>query len=177
MGEPGAWEYLDQAAADADGTGEPQQIVPVRLARAEAYWLDGKPAEAAREAELADDVVARGDDWDRGEVAVWLRRTGSDRGPRRQIAEPYQRELGGDWAGAAQLWTELGCPYPAGLALLDAGDEPSLREALRIFTDLGATVHGRAHPAADAPARHPVHPGRAPDRDPGASTRADPAGA
>jgi hypothetical protein len=80
------------------------------------------------------------DDWDRGAVAVWLRRTGSGRGPRRQIAEPYQRELGGDPAGAAQLWTELGCPYPAGLALLDAGDEASLREALQIFTDLGATA-------------------------------------
>ena len=140
MGEPDAWDYLDPAAADADGSGEPQQIVPVRLARAEAYWLDGQAAAAAREAELADDVVARGDDWDRGEVAVWLRRTGSGRGPRPQIAEPHQRELGGDAAGAAQLWTQLGCPYPAGLALLGAGDEPSLREALRIFTGLGATV-------------------------------------
>ena len=140
VGEPGAWDYLDQAAADADGTGEPQQIVPVRLARTEAYWLEGKTAEAAREAELADDVADRGDDWDRGAVAVWLRRTRSDRGPRHRIAEPYQRELGGDPAGAAQLWTRLGCPYPAGLALLDAGDEPSLRKALQIFTDLGATA-------------------------------------
>jgi DNA-binding CsgD family transcriptional regulator len=140
LGEPTAWDYLDQAAMDADGTREPQQIVPVRLARAEAYWLDGKPAEAAWEAELADDVVDRGDDWERGGVAVWLRRTGSRRGPRRPVAEPYRRELDGDPAGAAQLWTQLGCPYPAGLALLGAGDEPSLREALQIFTDLGAAA-------------------------------------
>jgi len=139
-GEPDAWDYLDQAAADADGTGEPQQIVPVRLARAEAYWLDGRLAEAAREAGLADGAVDRGDDWERGAVAAWLRRSGSDRGPRGQVAEPYRRELDGDLAGAAQLWTRLGCPYPAGLALLDAGDEPSLRAALQIFTDLGASA-------------------------------------
>jgi hypothetical protein len=29
----------------------------VRLARAEAHWLDGKPADARREAELADDAA------------------------------------------------------------------------------------------------------------------------
>ena len=46
QGEPGAWECLDQAMADADGTGEPQSIVPVRLARAEALWLAGDLADA-----------------------------------------------------------------------------------------------------------------------------------
>ena len=81
-GEPGAWDHLDQAMSYADGTGEPQQIVPVRLARAEAFWLEGRLDEAAREAGLADDVSAGTDRWDRGAVAVWLRRTGSDRGPR-----------------------------------------------------------------------------------------------
>jgi hypothetical protein len=38
-GEATAWEYLDQAMADAERTGEPQSIVPVRLARAEACVL------------------------------------------------------------------------------------------------------------------------------------------
>ncbi len=55
-GEPGAWDRLDEAMRSADGTAEPQHILRVRLARAEAYWLDGRPAEARREAELADDV-------------------------------------------------------------------------------------------------------------------------
>ena len=36
-GEPGVWEYLDEAASAADGTA----VVPVRLARAEAHWLQG----------------------------------------------------------------------------------------------------------------------------------------
>lgn len=140
QGQSGAWEYLDEAMGYADGTGEPQNIVPARLARAEACWLDDRLADARRELELADDVVADCDQWDRGDVAVWLRRTGSDRPPRGEIAAPGRRELEGDWVGAARLWTDLGCPYEAGLALLGSADEPSLREALRIFAGLGASA-------------------------------------
>jgi hypothetical protein len=71
-------------------------------------------------------------------VAVWLQRTGSARPPRGELAAPHRRQLDGDWAGAARLWMDLGCPYEAGLALLGSADEASLREALWIFTDLGA---------------------------------------
>ena len=42
-GEPGAWARLDEAMRSADGTTEPQHILRVRVARAEAYWLDGRP--------------------------------------------------------------------------------------------------------------------------------------
>jgi DNA-binding CsgD family transcriptional regulator/tetratricopeptide (TPR) repeat protein len=142
-GEPGVWEYLDEAAQAADGTGEPQQIVPVRLARAEAYWLDAKPIDAVREAELADDVSAHCDEWERGEVAVWLQRTGSARPPRGELAEPYQRHIDGYQEKAAQLWTDLGCPYEAAMALLDATEEAALRQALAIFTSLGASAAAR----------------------------------
>ena len=140
QGEPGAWECLDEAIMYADGAGEPQSIVPVRLARAEAFWLEGNLADARREAELADDAADGCDEWDRGAVAVWLRRTGSARPPRGELAAPYQRQLDGDPAGAARLWTDLGCPYEAGLALLGSTDETSLRQALWIFIDLGASA-------------------------------------
>ena len=137
---PGAWEYLDEAIGYADGAGEPQLIVPARLARAEACWLEDRLADARREAELADEVAADADEWDRGAVAVWLRRTASGRPPRGAVAAPCQRELDGDWAGAARLWTDLRCPYEAGLALLGSADEGSLRESLRIFAGLGASA-------------------------------------
>jgi DNA-binding CsgD family transcriptional regulator/tetratricopeptide (TPR) repeat protein len=140
QGTRSCWECLDEAATAADGTGEPQQIVLVRLARAEAYWLQGETAEAIREAELTDDVCAEGDAWDRGAVAAWLRRTGSDRPPRSDLAEAYQLQMAGDWEEAARLWTVLGCPYDAALALHDATDETALREALKIFTGLGASA-------------------------------------
>jgi tetratricopeptide (TPR) repeat protein len=76
-GEPGVWEYLDEAAATADEAGEPQNQVPARLARAEAHWLAGDPDAARREAELALDVCTTPNGWLRGAVAVWLPRVRS----------------------------------------------------------------------------------------------------
>jgi DNA-binding CsgD family transcriptional regulator len=84
--EPGAWASLDEAIQIATGSDEPQSIVPVRLSRAEAWWLEGDPEAARREAELADDRAAQSDPWERGTVAVWLRRTTSQRRPRGVVA-------------------------------------------------------------------------------------------
>src|SRR5690242_3801197 len=134
-GEPQAWTYLDEAAASADEAGEPQNQVPARLARAEAYWLGGELDTARREAELAHDAAcATPSAWLRGAVAVWLRRLGSPRRIEGEVAEPYRLLLGGDPAGAAAAWTRLGCPYDAAMALADAsgeapGPETALREA------------------------------------------------
>jgi DNA-binding CsgD family transcriptional regulator/tetratricopeptide (TPR) repeat protein len=139
-GEARAWEPLDEAVAAADGTGEPQWIVPARLARAEAHWLAGQPDSAARDAEVADDLCARGDAWDRGAVAVWLRRAGSRRPARGGLAEPYRLQAAGEWEEAARLWTALSCPYEAALARHDSGEETALRQALKMFHDLGATA-------------------------------------
>ena len=139
-GDDGAWECLDEAAAGADGTGEPQWIIPARLARAEAYWLAGEPELARREAELACDAAADAIAWDRGAVACWLHRCGSAGTPPGELAEPYQRQLDGFPEKAAQLWTDLGCPYEAALALYDTDQERPLRQALALFTELGAVA-------------------------------------
>jgi DNA-binding CsgD family transcriptional regulator/tetratricopeptide (TPR) repeat protein len=172
QGAPGCWECLDEAAAAAAGSGEPQFLLPVRLARAEVHWLAGEAAEARREAELADDVCASGEDaWERGAVAVWLRRTGSPRPPRDNLAEPCRLQVAGDWEQAARLWTALGCPYEAALALYDAPQEAALRDALRIFTGLGAS-------AAAQLTRHKMRllGIRSIPRDPRPATRAHPLG-
>jgi len=139
-GEPGVWECLDEAVGYADGAGEAQNIVPVRLERAEARWLEGDQAAALREVELAHDSGAGADHWGRGALAVWLVRTGSSRELPRGLAEPYQRQIDGDWAGAARFWLDLGCPYEAVMALLDSPEEDDLREALQILTGLRATA-------------------------------------
>ncbi|MER7273030.1 LuxR C-terminal-related transcriptional regulator [Dactylosporangium sp. NPDC000244] len=141
--EDGVWAALDEAAESADGAGEPQWIIKARLGRAEARWLAGKHSDARTEAELADDVCARADGWLRGWVATWLRRTGSDRPARGELAEPFALEWAGDHAGAAAAWDALGCPYDAALARLGAGDEPGVRRALAAFDDLGATAAAR----------------------------------
>jgi DNA-binding CsgD family transcriptional regulator/tetratricopeptide (TPR) repeat protein len=139
-GEPGAQEHLDEAMRSADGTTIPSHILRVRLARAEACWLQGRGADARREAELAADASADDNGWECGMIAVWLRRTGSARLPRGELAEPYRQQIDGDWELAARLWTQLGCRYEAALILLESGEEAALREALGIFTDLGAVT-------------------------------------
>ena len=139
-GDPRAGDYVAAALAAADMTGEPQHIVPVRLSRAEGYWLEGKAADARREAELAAGKVQGCDPWLTGAVAVWLRRTGSGWAVPGELAEPYRYLIDGHWDKAAQLWTDLGCRYEAALALLDAPEEDRLREALSIFASLGATA-------------------------------------
>jgi DNA-binding CsgD family transcriptional regulator/tetratricopeptide (TPR) repeat protein len=142
-GEPGGREFLDEAMAAADGTGDPQYVVPMRLGLAEAHWLDGDLAAAQREASVAEQAADGADPWLRGEATAWVHRTGLPREPRGDVAEPYRLQLDGDWQNAASQWEKLGCPYDAALAMLDAAEEPALRKALDICQNLRAAATAR----------------------------------
>jgi DNA-binding CsgD family transcriptional regulator/tetratricopeptide (TPR) repeat protein len=149
-GEPEAWRFLDEAAAAADEAGEPQNQVPARLARAEAHWLEGDLDAARREAELAYDAAcATPSAWLRGAVAAWLRRLGSSRPMGGEVAEPYRLLLEGDPVGAAAVWTRLGCPYDAAMALADASGDLARSEAARPeMAGPGTAGPGTARPEA-----------------------------
>jgi len=111
---------------------------PVRATRAEAAWLGGDHAAARREAQAAFELVLRRPQaWATGELGYWLWRADALERPPDGAAEPFARQIAGDWEGAAALWRELGCPYELAMALAD-GDEPAQREALSIFERLGA---------------------------------------
>jgi DNA-binding CsgD family transcriptional regulator/tetratricopeptide (TPR) repeat protein len=138
-GDPDVWGLLDQAKAIADEAGELQLLVPVSVARAEAAWLEGRNDAVGRETEeayrLASDTGAA---WLLGGLAVWRRRVGINDQLPAGIEAPFSAELAGDWARAAEMWTELESPYDAALALAGAGDEPSLRQSLAELQRLGA---------------------------------------
>jgi DNA-binding CsgD family transcriptional regulator len=142
-GATGVWKYLDEAMAAADGTGDPQYVVPMRLGRAEAHWLTGDLAAAHREAALAELAADGASPWLRGEIAAWVRRTGAEPSPAGEVAVPYRLELDGDWRGAAKAHEDLGCRYDAALALLSSGEEDALRQALDVFQVLGAVATAR----------------------------------
>ena len=76
--DPGRWELLDEALALAEGTGEPQWIVPVRAARAELQ-LAGGPARTRPGRGRGRLRAARRPASTRGRsgpLAIWLPRLG-----------------------------------------------------------------------------------------------------
>ena len=86
-----------------------------------------------------------------GELALWRRRRGSPT-VAAAVAGPCALQLAGDWEPAAALWTAIGRPYDAALALAD-GDADARRRALQHLHDLGAATAGGDRRPAPARAR------------------------
>ena len=139
-GDPDASESLAEAHEHAGPAGELMQISPETAARAELAWLAGANATVKRITEPALALgIERGIAWVVGELAYWRWQAGVDEQlPTALLAEPYRLSITGDWAAAAQLWREIGCPYEAALALGGADEELALRQALEELRDLGA---------------------------------------
>jgi len=135
-GEPGVWPVLDEAMALLE---EPDllRLGPAHEARAEAAWLTGDDERAIAEAQRGlVKASPTADPWQAGALACWIFRAGG-RPPDVPTAQPYARELAGDWAGAATAYEARGLPYEAAIARL-GGDADAVRAALRTFTQLGA---------------------------------------
>ena len=170
-GEPEVWPLLDAAVAQAEPTGELQQFAPAAAARAEAAWLEGRHDDAGEATKAALELALRcSASWEIGELACWRWRAGVDEPAPPGAAEPYTLELAGNWARAAELWKQMGCPYEAALALAGADDDDALRGSLKELQRLGA------QPAATIVARRLRERGaRGVPRGPRAATRQNPA--
>ncbi len=137
-GDPGASATLDEALELAMATGTLQRIAPVRAARAEAAWLRGDPAGAAREASASLSLAERRrHQWFAGELAWWVRQGGVEVDVPAVCAPPFALQFAGDWRAAEEAWSNLGCPYEAARALAE-GDTAARLEALARFERLGA---------------------------------------
>ena len=150
-GDPGADELLDEALALATRSGTLQRLGPVAAARAEAAWLRGDNAGALAEVSRAIGLAAKKrHPWLLGELAYWRwqatrqARDGDVAAPAPagvvdlgDAADPYRRQIEGDWQNAAAAWRAMGCPYEEARALGE-GDEPAQRAALALLDRLGA---------------------------------------
>jgi DNA-binding CsgD family transcriptional regulator/tetratricopeptide (TPR) repeat protein len=138
-GDPGQSAPLKEAWALSESTDESLRFGPAAAARAEAAWLEGRH-EGIDGVTLAAFELAKRErlPWLIGELASWRWRAGIEEPPPDNAAEPYAVQIAGDWERAAQLWTDLGCPYEAALALADAEEEELLRRALDELQHLGA---------------------------------------
>ena len=157
-------QLLDEARDLASSTREPQRIWPVACARAEAAWLLGDVDRTAHEAaidwSMTNDGHVQSEDrsrhtrhamWDRrgirwevGQLALWLWRANRLPEIRTSFSLAVERQIAGDWRGAADEWKRLGSPLQQAMALADADDERALREALELLAQLGS-VAGCAH--------------------------------
>lgn len=136
----------------------------------EAAWLAGSEDELARLVPAAREILDRVRvPWLASELAFRLWRAGELDDPPSAIVGPFALHMSGDWEGAAHEWERIGCPYEQAEALAD-GDEPAMRQALRIFSELGADAAGDRVRATMRSAGIRRVPSR-----PRASTRAAPA--
>jgi DNA-binding CsgD family transcriptional regulator/tetratricopeptide (TPR) repeat protein len=170
-GDPGSAPILDEAKTMALKMGEPQRIVPVATARAEAAWLRGDQAACRAEARVGYEFASElADPWALGQLLYWLWKTGDPLAVRPGLPEPYALQFTGDWRLATAAWERIGCPYEQALALAE-GDAPARRAALTILDRLGARATlERLNQQLSAGHVHGV------SRGPISSTRANPAG-
>jgi DNA-binding CsgD family transcriptional regulator len=128
----------------AIAAGDLQRRWPVAAARAEAAWFAGRPEQIPDLLEETfTQAVALNHPWALGETGYWLWRAGRLTRAPDGAAEPYARQIYGDWRGAAAAWDELGCPYESAVARADGDDPHELVAAVQAFHQLGA------RPAAD----------------------------
>jgi DNA-binding CsgD family transcriptional regulator/tetratricopeptide (TPR) repeat protein len=170
-GDRSAQEPLERARVLEAARGEVSGVGPVSAARAEVAWLGRDVAAVGPSTDDALRLAVRlGVPWDAGELACWRCRAGIEETIPMSLPEPYALELAGEHRQAAALWTDMGCPYEAALALSESSDEQAQREALQALQDMTAV------PAAAIVARRLRERGaRGLPRGPRRATRSNPA--
>src|SRR5258706_2160141 len=143
--DPDAHGPLEEAQALAGPKPVLQRTGMLAAACAEAAWLAGDRAPVVRGVLPAFELSRqRADPRMNGELAAWLWRVDALEGPLPAIPAPYAREISGHWLGAAQAWTEPGCPYEHASLLAWHGTDAEQREALAILGQLGAAPAAKA---------------------------------
>jgi ATP/maltotriose-dependent transcriptional regulator MalT len=141
--DPSAWTWLDEALELAEGTPEAAFLVFVRIARAEACWLEGRQDDAVAELEAAEALAAQLESSVHGGLATWRHRITGERTERSDLSEPWRLEAQGEMQLAVRKWDDLGFGYSAALALLGSDQEADLRDAVNRLEQLGATSAAR----------------------------------
>src|SRR5262249_54308662 len=136
-------DALEEAIALTASIDTSETLGLVRAARAEAAWSAGNPAEVLDEARAGYTIAIRERNaWVAGELAYWQWKAGAAVHAHDWWAEPFASQMAGDWRRAAAAWRALGCPYEEARALAE-GDALARREALQMFTRLGASRAAR----------------------------------
>ena len=141
-GDADVKRLLDEGIAIAEGTREPQWLVPFRLLDAERHWVTGHPDRAR--AAISRAVIAAGlaprDTRFAGSTGVWARRFGLAYPDPTTVPARWSAELRGDVAGAVTGWDAASAPYEAALVLAFSPSTDDQVDALRRLDALAATA-------------------------------------
>ncbi|HET6166872.1 MAG TPA: AAA family ATPase [Marmoricola sp.] len=139
LGRPEARDWLDRLWTLGRGNDETGWVVQIAAVTAEAAWLTGDAGLVTDEVMRSYDRGLTDDPWFHGELSAWLMRLGHsvDRG--RALVGPFALEVGGRYTEAAEAWRQLQCPFEEAVALTSTDEPDSMRRALEIFTEIGAT--------------------------------------
>ncbi|HXW46928.1 MAG TPA: AAA family ATPase [Streptosporangiaceae bacterium] len=137
-GAPDYWSLLDEALSITKLDTGRHLTASVAAARAEACWLEGRPADALTEASQAQGMFVGLDPLAAADLRAWQWRVGADAGPPGDLPEPYRMLLAGDRTGAARWWQDRASPYEAALAVVDSRDVEELRGAVEVLRGLRA---------------------------------------
>ncbi len=128
-----SWEM----ASTAD---EFQRLAPAAIAVAEHAWISGSDYLPVADIErVMESGLDSGFRWSTGALAFWLWELGELADAPEGIAEPYRLSIEGEPLAAAEMWSEIGCPYEKAIALAH-GDPTAQLEALEALETLGATA-------------------------------------
>jgi DNA-binding CsgD family transcriptional regulator/predicted nucleic acid-binding protein len=129
---------LDEALRIAIQTGEYQRLRPVAVARAEAAWIAGRPADVATDIDRASSfAIALRRPWELGELSWWLHLAGEHRQASAPLASPFALMLSGEHRAAAGEWRDMGCPLWSAYALAFSPRLQDAQECLEILDSLG----------------------------------------
>jgi DNA-binding CsgD family transcriptional regulator len=168
-GDPDPSGPFETAEETAERSGQLWWTSQVGAANAETAWLQGRPELIADVTEVPFALaLERRAGWPVAELAYWRKQAGLETALPEEARGPFLTQLRGDWARAADEWTEAGCPYEAALALAE-GDSEAQRRSLAEFNRLGA------RPAAAIVARRLRERGAHVPRGPRPTTRHNPA--
>ena len=138
--DPGALKLLNEASEMAANMGEMEKIVSVSAAKAEYFWLRNQLDQYADDLDkIYLKILDQKNSWAIGEIAYWVWKANRLTEIPKIIAKPFRLQIEGNWQDAAKAWEELHCPYEQALALSE-GDEESMKKALEIFENLGASA-------------------------------------
>src|SRR5215467_9526576 len=162
---------LDEALPIALQTGAGQRLSAVVIARAEAAWIAGRPADLTANIDRAWPFsAAHPEPWELGELSWWLHLAGERRPAPAPLARPFALMLAGEHRAAAGEWRDRGCPLWSAYALAFSPRLQDVQECLEILDGLGVPAVRHAV-LRDRHARGLVVP-----RGPRTARRASPAG-